>query len=241
MSFIGRLFNSSLPVDISGITDWHSHLLPGVDDGVKTIDESISILSAMEKAGIRRVWLTPHIMEDIPNTTEELKARFSKLYSSYGGSIRLKLASENMIDGLFAERLAARDLLPIGENSDMLLVETSYFNPPMNFDKTIENIKAAGFTPLVAHPERYTYVTDYGEYQRWKDMGCVFQLNLLSLGGHYGGKARHNALELLKNRMYDFAGSDIHRAAHLESLKKIRIPGKLADEVASLLARKDFV
>lgn len=239
MSFIGRLFNSDIPVDIQGMTDWHSHLLPGVDDGVKTIDESISILSGMEKAGIRKVWLTPHIMEDIPNTTEDLKACFKKLYSSYGGSIRLKLASENMIDGLFTERLAAGDLLPIGENSDLLLVETSYFNPPMNFYKTIENIKTAGYTPLVAHPERYAYVTDIGEYRRWKDMGCAFQLNLLSLGGHYSSKARCNALELLKYGMYDFAGSDIHRISHLESMKRIRIPGSLADEVARLLSRKD--
>ena len=237
MSFISRLFNSSLPVDIDGMTDWHSHLLPGVDDGVKSIDEAISILSGMEKAGVRTVWLTPHIMEDIPNTTEELKACFKKLYSSYGGSIRLKLASENMIDGLFTERLAARDLLPIGENSELLLVETSYFNPPMNFDKTIENIKAAGYTPLVAHPERYAYVTDFDEYRRWKDMGCAFQLNLLSLGGHYGGKARCNALELLKNEMYDYTGSDIHRAGHLESLKKIRLSGKLTDNLARLLSR----
>ncbi len=237
MSIIGRFFKRNVPVNLYDLTDWHSHLLPGVDDGVKSIDEAIAILSGMEKAGVRKVWITPHIMEDMPNTTAELKSRFKELCSSYGGNIRLKLASENMIDGLFAERLASRDLLPIGENDDMLLVETSYFNPPMNFDKTMEEIKIAGFTPLIAHPERYAYVDDLGEYQHWKEMGCALQLNLLSLGGHYGDKAKHKALELLKNGMYDYVGSDTHRAGHFESLKKICISEKLADNLARLLSR----
>lgn len=240
MISLGSILSSSTPLDLNGMTDWHSHILPGVDDGVRTLDEAISILSKMEQSWIRKVWLTPHIMEDTPNSTAGLRERFRELVRKYGGGVKLRLASENMIDGLFTERLATGDLLPIGENSDKLLVETSYFNPPMKFDKTIEDIKSAGYTPLVAHPERYIYVEDFEEYRRWKDMGCLLQLNLLSLGGHYGAKARQNALELLRNGMYDFAGTDLHRPGQLDHLRKLRIPKKLEGEAARLISNTDI-
>lgn len=240
MISLSSLFNSSVALDLNGMTDWHSHILPGVDDGVKTLDESISILSKIEQSGIRKVWLTPHIMEDMPNTTDGLRECFQTLFKKYGGRVKLRLASENMIDGLFAERLAAGDLLPIGENSDMLLVETSYFNPPMKFDNTIEDIRSAGYTPIIAHPERYVYVEDLDEYRRWKEMGCLLQLNWLSLGGHYGSRARQNASELLKNNMYDFAGTDLHRPGQLEHLKKLRISKKLAKKATRLISNTDF-
>lgn len=117
---------------LRGMTDYHSHLLPGVDDGVQTVEESLEILRLYEQLGIREVWFTPHIMEDIPNTTAGLRSRFEQFQKSYTGNIRLHLAAEYMLDNLFKERLAHRDLLPIGEEGDHLLVETSYFNPPMD-------------------------------------------------------------------------------------------------------------
>lgn len=123
---------------LRGMTDYHSHLLPGVDDGVQTVEESLAILRLYEQLGIREVWFTPHIMEDIPNTTAGLRSRFEQFQKRYTGNIRLHLAAEYMLDNLFKERLAHRDLLPIGEEGNHLLVETSYFNPPMDLYGMIE-------------------------------------------------------------------------------------------------------
>ena len=111
---------------LQGMTDCHSHLLPGVDDGVRTAEESFRILEEMERHGIRKLWLTPHIMEDIPNTTDALKTRFRTLCESYRGNIRLELAAEYMLDNLFVRRLEADDILPLHEEKRYLLVETSY-------------------------------------------------------------------------------------------------------------------
>lgn len=95
MSVLSRLVHKSYPLDYSEFTDWHSHILPGVDDGISTLDDSIAILSKLEQLGVRKVWLTPHIMEDIHNTTDSLRERFNVLQSKYGGRVRLRLASRN--------------------------------------------------------------------------------------------------------------------------------------------------
>lgn len=195
-----------------GFTDWHSHLLPGVDDGVRTLQESLDILRTYEALGVRTVWLTPHIMEDIPNTTDALRARFAALRSAYQGSIDLHLAAENMLDSLFLERLAQRDLLPLGEQGDHLLVETSYFNPPMGLTHILQQIKDKGYHPVLAHPERYVYMGEEN-YRQLKAMGIKFQLNLFSLGGGYGKTARKKAKQMLKQGMYDVVGSDLHAQA----------------------------
>lgn len=170
---------------LRGMTDYHSHLLPGVDDGVQTAEESLEILRLYEQLGIREVWFTPHIMEDIPNTTAGLRSRFEQFQKHYTGNIRLHLAAEYMLDNLFKERLAHRDLLPLGTEGNHLLVETSYFNPPMDLYGMMEKIKSAGFIPVLAHPERYTYMGEK-EYCRLKEAGVMFQANLPSLTGAYG-------------------------------------------------------
>ena len=112
---------------LEGFTDYHSHILPGVDDGVQTLDESLYVLDCLEKLGVQSIWLTPHIMEDFPNTSEKLRERFQLLLQYYSGGIALHLAAEYMLDNLFEERLASEDLLPIGKAQKHLLVETSYF------------------------------------------------------------------------------------------------------------------
>lgn len=103
------LFQKKCPIITAGFTDWHSHLLPGVDDGVQDMKESVDMLEKYEKNGVKRVWLTPHIMEDMPNTTAQLKGRFQELLATYSGNIELRLASENMLDNLFKERLENND------------------------------------------------------------------------------------------------------------------------------------
>lgn len=202
---------------MAGITDWHSHVLPGVDDGIKTMEESMEVLRHFDAKGVDTLWLTPHIMEDYPNSTDKLRSRFEELKSAWDGKLKLRLASENMLDSLFEERLAARDLLPIGNNGDHLLVETSYFSAPMGFDGIIDSIMSAGYYPLLAHPERYTYMTE-SDYIKLREKGVKMQLNYVSLVGGYGETARKKSLWLLQNGYIDVVGSDVHRLKSNQSL-----------------------
>lgn len=202
---------------LSGITDWHSHVLPGVDDGFRNMEDSIELLRHYDDLGVKTLWLTPHIMEDYPNTTDKLKMRFEELKKAWDGNVKLRLASENMLDSLFEERLAARDLLPIGNGADHLLVETSYFSAPMGFDNILDSIMAAGYYPLLAHPERYTYMNEK-DYARLREKGVKMQLNYVSLVGGYGETSRKKAIWLLQNGCIDVVGSDVHR---LESNRKL--------------------
>lgn len=196
------------------VTDFHSHILPGADDGVRTIEDGLEILRLYEGLGVRTVWLTPHIMEDIPNTTAGLKARFEELKEAYSGPVVLRLASENMLDNLFEEHLESGDLLPLDD--DLLLVETSYFNPPMNLEGILRRIMLKGLYPVLAHPERYVYM-DKDYYCRLKEMGVEFQLNIFSVAGFYGNTARRKAKWLQKNGFYSFSGTDLHRLSVLNS------------------------
>ena len=205
-----------------GFTDWHCHILPGVDDGVQTMDEALQILTEYERLGVKEVWLTPHIMEDIPNTTEKLRERFAELKASYQGPVMLHLASENMLDNLFEERLEKNDLLPIGKDGKHLLVETSYFNPPMGLNNILLRIKAKGYYPVLAHPERYIYMSD-DDYQRLKSMNVQFQLNQFSLFGLYGKDVQKRAKMLQRLKMYDYIGSDLHTMKVLNNILQIKI------------------
>lgn len=195
---------------LKGMTDYHSHLLPGVDDGVKTMPETLDILAKMEQQGIAEVWFTPHIMEDIPNETADLKKKFAEVQAAYQGNIKLHLAAENMLDNLFEERVANDDLLPIEKDGKRyLLVETSYFNPPMGLYDILKRIQQKGYYPLLAHPERYEYVS-MKDYKELKEANVFFQLNIPSLGGMYGKDVQKKAGTLLKARAYDRIGCDIH-------------------------------
>lgn len=202
---------------LEGMTDWHSHILPGVDDGIKTMEDSLDVLRTYDGLGVKRVWLTPHIMEDYPNETSALKERFEQLRESWHGKVELRLAAENMLDSLFEERLANNDLLPIGDEGNHLLVETSYYTPPMGMEDTLQRISSAGYFPVLAHPERYRYM-EKDDYKKLKDMGILFQLNFVSIVGGYGETARKKAEWLLKNGMADVAGSDLHRLGSLTQL-----------------------
>lgn len=218
-----------------GMTDWHSHLLPAVDDGVESLEESLEILDLYEKAGIAEVWLTPHIMEDVPNIPAMLCQAFDGLRKAYNGSITLHLAAENMLDGLFAERFDAGALLPIGKDAKTLLVETSYFNPPVRLGETLNKIKSAGYFPLLAHPERYNYIEDLSSYRRLKEQGVMFQLNLLSVLGYYGPVVQDKAETMLGKGMYDRIGTDLHRRAQFDILTTAKVSRKVHFQLSELM------
>lgn len=205
-----------------GFTDWHSHILPGVDDGVQTMEEALQILAEYERLGVKEVWLTPHIMEDIPNTTEKLRDRFTELRTAYQGSVMLHLASENMLDNLFEERLEKNDLLPIGKDGKHLLVETSYFNPPMGLSNILLRIKAKGYYPILAHPERYMYMSET-DYKRLNSMNVKFQLNQFSLLGLYGKEVLKRAKILQKQGLYGYIGTDLHQINILRNALRFKL------------------
>ena len=215
-----------------GATDCHSHILPGVDDGVADMETSLKILTAYEKLQIREVWCTPHVMEDIPNKTEDLKARFAELKAAYQGPIRLNLAAEYMMDGLFLDRLEQDDLLTHGHEGNALLVETSYYTPPMDLHGILKTVKGKGYYPILAHPERYLYMK-MSDYAPLKKMGVRFQLNLASLAGAYGEDALKKAQKLLKDEAYNFIGSDIHRSRQIQ-VWDFRIPKKWLQKVLQI-------
>jgi len=193
---------------LHGATDNHSHILYGVDDGVRTREESLAILSWLEEQGLSELWLTPHIMEDVPNTTEGLKARFEELKAVYNGPIKFHLAAEYMMDTLFEERFRAKDLLWHGENT--VLVETSTVAPPVNFWDMLFEMMSADITPLLAHPERYRYM-DSTDYRKLHEMGVKLQMNLPSIAGYYGKTVQARAKYLLDKGWICMMGSDCHR------------------------------
>lgn len=200
----------------TGFTDWHSHILPGVDDGVKSLNESLEILQEYENLGFKKVWLTPHIMEDYPNETAELKRIFEELKSNWKGDLEISLASENMLDTLFEERLEKNEFLPIGDEGKHLLIETSYYTPPFGMDEMIDKARKKGYHLILAHPERYRYMEEK-DYKKLKDQNLLFQMNLLSLVGAYGEAAKKKAEWLIEHDMVDLVGTDIHQLDNVKN------------------------
>lgn len=199
----------------NGLVDCHSHLLPGVDDGVKSIEDTLSILALLEEQGVQKLWLTPHVMEDIPNTTQHLQEVFKTVQEQYKGNITLNLAAEYMLDNLFLQRLDDDDFLPLNQGKRFLLVETSYFSSPMNLHSTLKRIMKKGYFPLLAHPERYEYMSK-SDYETLKEKNIFFQLNIPALIGSYGRHVQEKAEILLKKGYYDTCGNDIHSLASIK-------------------------
>lgn len=198
---------------LKGSTDCHSHILYGVDDGIKTPEDSLAVLAYEESLGVKEVWCTPHIMEDVPNTTESLKAKFEELSNLYKGPIKLHLAAEYMLDTVFEQRLKDRDLLTMED--DTLLVEVSVMAEPYDLVGMLKEIMSAGYHPLLAHPERYRYLTEK-DYDRLHELGVKFQLNLASVTGYYGLAAQNKASYILDKGWYSAIGSDCHRLRRMK-------------------------
>ena len=208
---------------LEGTTDAHSHLLPGVDDGIRLMEDTLSCLHIMERAGIRHQWLTPHIMEDMPNKEESLRELFASVQDIYtadegaaGQKPALHLGAEYMMDNLFSSRLEADTPLLCTFEDGIVLVETSIIFPPLNLEDTLKRILDRGYRPMLAHPERYRYMKD-GDYRKLFQKGIHFQLNLPSLVGAYGDIEKARAEWMLEKGMYYIWGSDTHRVTLLEA------------------------
>ena len=208
---------------LAGFIDIHNHILPGIDDGAKNVEESIELIKGFREFGVNKFICTPHIMHNYyDNTPKSIKKSFKKLKKELNkrnmDDVRIAHAAEHMIDENFEHLLDNNGVLPL--NSNHILVEMSYLQPSINFDISIKKITKNQFFPVFAHPERYMYLHDnLSTYHKFKEQGILFQLNMLSLSGYYGGDIQKVALKLLDNSMYDFIGSDVHNLKHLNFLK----------------------
>lgn len=207
-----------------GFTDIHSHILPGIDDGAKNIKESKILIDGMENIGFSKIIGTPHIFEGIyNNNNKSIKNAFEELKINLDSKINIEYASEYMLDDTIIKKARNNDLLCLKDNH--VLVEMSYFSEPLNLFDIIYEIKVNGYKPILAHPERYTFLhNNLKKYIKLKKFGCYFQINLLSVTGHYGKNTLNVADNLLRKNLIDFAGSDIHKISHLEGFNhKVKI------------------
>jgi tyrosine-protein phosphatase YwqE len=204
--------------------DLHSHLIPGIDDGSASMEESLILLKGMADLEYQKVITTPHIMLDAykntPQIIHEGLDALRKASETEGIEVEIEAAAEYYLDDGFYDLLHKGDMLTI--NGEYLLFETSYVSKPLQFEEMIFEIGAAGYRPLMAHPERYRYIRDYKkEYGRFKELGVMFQVNLNSFGGHYGRDAKQKAEFLSQEGMIDFLGSDVHHKKQVVTLESV--------------------
>ncbi|MFI3263724.1 MAG: CpsB/CapC family capsule biosynthesis tyrosine phosphatase [Rikenellaceae bacterium] len=218
-------------------TDYHSHILPGVDDGLKSIDDALETLDYYEQLGVNHVFLTPHIGIDFKSNLFEHQEVLDRLSSAYTGSVELSLAGEYMLD------LGFRDKLDDGLRylyGNRVLVETSYAASPNYLNAILYNLLSSGSVPVIAHPERYLYM-GHQQYNVLKACGYEFQLNLLSLAGFYGVAVAKNAEYLLERGMYDFCGTDIHNLDKFKvGIDKLKISRKLLGKLFEVKCNQEL-
>ncbi len=204
--------------------DLHSHLIPGIDDGSQSMEESLRLLKGMEELGYEKVITTPHIMSDAYRNTPEIITNgliaLREAAKEEGLKLEIEAAAEYYLDDGFYDLIQKGDILTINEK--YLLFETSYFAKPIQLEEMIFAISSSGYIPLMAHPERYRYIKDpLKEYSRFKELGVMLQINLNSFSGHYGKKAKAFADFLSQEGMIDFLGSDVHHRKQVDTLSKV--------------------
>lgn len=219
---------------LEGMADVHCHLLPGVDDGIQTEEEAMAAFQALSAIGINSFYLTPHVMEDLPgNNRSFLEDRFERLKAMLPAGVRVKLAAEYMLDAGFTSH-REEGYLTMG-NDRSVLVETSYLSAPPDLDAMLYDLVMNGYTPLIAHPERYIYM-ERKKYVLLKEYGYKFQLNLLSLSGFYGKQAFEKSRYLLEEGLYDYVGSDFHNLGkHQRGLAHLSLTSSGEKELKRLL------
>lgn len=205
--------------------DMHSHLIPDVDDGVNTTDQALVCLKQLADWGIKKVITTPHVSRDwYPNESAQLRAEqitLQALARDNGLELTVEIAAEYLLDEFFPALLEADDLLTFG-SAKYLLFELGWAAAPHQVDDIIFRLQTRGYTPVLAHPERYSYYyDDPSPLERLHEMGCLFQLNWASLTGRYGDRAQAQARLMLKKSWVDFVGSDLHRPNDLTALSAL--------------------
>ncbi|HSW67867.1 MAG TPA: CpsB/CapC family capsule biosynthesis tyrosine phosphatase [Bacteroidales bacterium] len=226
MSFFNKLF-SKTPTVATGFsavgTDFHSHLIPGIDDGVKSIEESLELIRQFKELGFKKLITTPHAQEEFfKNDTTTIISGLKTIKDAVrneGIEIEIEAAAEYLLDDGFAKKFRNGELITFGNK--YLLVELNYYSPHPNFKQFLFDLQIEGYQVILAHPERYSYwFRDFGKYNDLKDRAIFFQINTVSLAGHYGNEEKKVAEKLIKEGMVEFVGSDVHNQHYMNSLIK---------------------
>lgn len=224
MGLFGSLFKKKLdPFQLSDLkVDIHSHLIPGIDDGARTMDESIAMLAKFESLGYKKVITTPHIMSEVyPNNSERIREGLDKVRenaSQVGLSIEIDAAAEYYFDETLEFRVKEKNFMTFGDG--FVLIEFAFHHAPMFEDKLFFDMQMAGYKPVLAHFERYLYYLGSTERAlELREKGVKIQMNLNSLTGHYGNEVRKQAERLIDAELIDFVGTDCHRMHHLMLLE----------------------
>jgi tyrosine-protein phosphatase YwqE len=204
--------------------DLHSHLIPAIDDGAKTLDESLTLIQSMVDLGYKKLITTPHIMADTYRNTPQSIAEglyvLKEALRKKKIEVEIEVAAEYYLDDGFLGLLHQKEILTI--QNQYLLFETSYTSKPLQLEEMIFEMTSLGYRPIMAHPERYRYIKNpQKEYRRLKDLGVYFQVNLNSFGGYYGKSSKVLAQIVMELGMIDFLGSDVHHLKQVSSLAKI--------------------
>jgi len=207
--------------------DIHSHLLPGIDDGAQSIAQTLQLVKALNDIGFSEFVTTPHTMGFVWNNTKEsiISVQNQTVLEMEKQDLIMpfRAASEYMMDENFVSLFQKNALLTLKDRH--VLVEMSYINAPLQLYSILFDLQVAGYIPVLAHPERYTfYHSNFDEYSKLKRVGCLFQLNLLAVVGYYGESIAKIAEQLLQKGMYDFVGSDVHHTKHIAAFgSKVRL------------------
>ncbi len=223
MSLFDRLF-SKKPKLANGsfvnpiTTELHSHLIPGIDDGVQTIEESIDVLKRLSALGYRKVITTPHIMGDhYKNGRHNIMPLLADVRAALAEnniSIELHAAAEYMIDDALQAKIDSGDLLTFGHKH--VLIEMPFMEPSVNLKEILFALNINGYKPVLAHPERYLYyASNPAKYHELWDSGLLFQLNINSLVGYYAPQVQKAAEYLVNQKMVSMVGSDAHGMRHI--------------------------
>lgn len=204
--------------------DMHSHLVPGIDDGVKTIEESLLILKEMADLGYRKIITTPHINFDYyPNTRDGILFGFEEVKNVLEKSdiqLEIDVAAEYYVDEHFYQLLNKKELMTFSGNN--VLIEFPFVYEPMNVQNVLFDMQANGYQPILAHYERYLYWHNHADkLDQLKEWGTKVQLNLNSLSGHYTKDIKKQADFFVKSGKVDFVASDCHRIQHIHLMKKL--------------------
>jgi protein-tyrosine phosphatase len=201
----------------SDYVDIHSHLLPGIDDGAVAIEDTLFLIHELQKMGFKQFITTPHIYTTVwDNTQAIIQQKYNETLPALAKDTSIKFGAEYMIDPYFVNLFQNKPLATLKDN--YVLVELSYINPPIQLYNILFELQIAGYCPILAHPERYPfYNSNFNEFTKLKNAGCLFQLNLLSTVGYYGIEATKSCELLLKRGLIDFVGSDVHHVKHIES------------------------